>query len=242
MKAFWWFKENSIAGMARPGFNSVRWFDLPFDEAVLLGWLGQFSEGPAPLSALAHHIETYVPKIYKYHKLDEISGQKAIQTLSTAAGVLEVLKKLSSRLHVLRSFHIENNSVHFQLNDDVLNQEITFLKENDIRRVITLTERHHQNDILSNHFSTHHISIIDLGAPDLDQAKHLAEIITSATKNKERLAVHCLAGIGRTSTMLIAAHILLGESLQDLEVRIAKQNPYFAFSGPQAEFLRSIKL
>jgi hypothetical protein len=36
MKAFWWFKENSIAGMARPGFNSVRWFDLPFDEALLL--------------------------------------------------------------------------------------------------------------------------------------------------------------------------------------------------------------
>ncbi len=34
MKAFWWFKQDSIAGMARPGFNSVPWFDLP-SEALL---------------------------------------------------------------------------------------------------------------------------------------------------------------------------------------------------------------
>lgn len=242
MKAFWWFKENSIAGMARPGFNSVRWFDLPFEEAVLLGWLGQYSEGPAPLSALAHHIKTYVPKIYKYHKMDKVSGARATEILLTPVGVVKVLNNLSLRLHVLKSFHVENDHVYFKLNDDVLNHEIEFLKKNHIRSVITLTERHHQKDILSNHFSTHHISIIDLGAPDLEQAKRLAQIVTAANKNKERLAVHCLAGIGRTSTMLIAAHILLGESLSDLEVRIAKQNPYFAFSGPQAEFLRSIKM
>ncbi|OYW07389.1 MAG: 50S ribosomal protein L13 [Acidobacteriia bacterium 12-62-4] len=40
----------------------------------------------------------------------------------------------------------------------------------------------------------------------------MAEIVTAANKNKEKLAVHCLAGIGRTSTMLIAAHILMGKS------------------------------
>jgi hypothetical protein len=28
MKAFWWFKENEIAGMARPGINCTRWFDF----------------------------------------------------------------------------------------------------------------------------------------------------------------------------------------------------------------------
>ncbi len=242
MKAFWWFKENSIAGMARPGFNSVRWFDLPFDEAVLLGWLGQYSEGPAPLKGLEHHLQTYVPKIYKYHKLDEASGRQATQILKTHSGVLSVLQELNSRLHVVDLFHIENDHLHFTLSEEILNKEINFLKTNEIRNVITLTERHHQKDILGSHFSTHHISIVDLGAPNLDQAKHLAEIVTAANKNKEKLAVHCLAGIGRTSTMLIAAHILMGESLRDLEVLIAKQNPYFALSGPQADFLRTIKV
>lgn len=108
--------------------------------------------------------------------------------------------------------------------------------------MIILTERHHQKDILGSHFSTHHISIVDLGAPSLDQAKQLAEIIRASNKSKEKLAVHCLADIGRTSTMLMAAHILMGESLNDWESLIAKQNPYFALSGPQAEFLRTIKV
>jgi len=33
MKALWWFKDNQIAGMARPGFNHSQWFDMPFDDA-----------------------------------------------------------------------------------------------------------------------------------------------------------------------------------------------------------------
>lgn len=145
-------------------------------------------------------------------------------------------------LHVVESFHIENDQLHFILSEGILNREIDFLKKNEIRNVITLTEHHHQKDILGSHFSTHHISIVDLGAPNLDQAKHLAEIAASANKRKEKLAVHCLAGIRRTSMMLIAAHILMGESLKDLEVLIANQNPYFALSGPQADFLRSINV
>lgn len=63
MKAFWWFKENSIAGMARPGFNLVRLADLSFEESVLLGWLGQYSNGRAEMSTFHRHLNTYVPKI-----------------------------------------------------------------------------------------------------------------------------------------------------------------------------------
>lgn len=240
MKAFWWFKENSIAGMARPGFNSVRWFDLPFVEAVLLGWIGQYSEGSAPLSGLAHHLNTYVPKIYKFHKMDDVSGPKAIQILMTPQGIMDVFQSLNARLHIFKSFTIENGTVHFEISDPILSQEIDFLKGKGIHRLVTLTERHHQKDILNQHFSTHHISIVDLGAPSIDQARQLAQIITKATQDKENIAVHCLAGIGRTSTMLIAAHMFLGASLKDMEILITKQNPSFALTGPQGEFLRGI--
>lgn len=240
MRAFWWFKENSIAGMARPGFNSAHWFDLPFEEAVLVGWLGQYSSGTADILSLTHHLETYVPKIYKFYQLDEFSGSKRLQSLRSLDGIIEVIERVNRRLNIWKAFSISATKIQFEMNDELISQEINFLKQNQIQNVITLTEKHHQKDLLDSHFNTHHISIADLGAPTLDQAHVLADIVTRSAQRQERIAVHCLAGIGRTSTMLIAAHILLGETYDSLEILIKRQNPSFSLSGPQTDFLRSI--
>jgi hypothetical protein len=40
--------------------------------------------------------------------------------------------------------------------------------------------------------------------------------------------------------MLLASHMVLGESFENLQTQIAKQNPAFQMLGPQADFLRSI--
>ena len=50
------------------------------------------------------------------------------------------------------------------------------------------------------------------------------------------MAVHCLAGIGRASTMLMASHIMLGESADELEQILKKQNPPFLLTGTQGKF------
>lgn len=65
-------------------------------------------------------------------------------------------------------------------------------------------------------------------------------VIQSALSRKETMAVHCLAGIGRTSTMLMASHIMLGENADELEQILKKQNPTFSLVGSQGEFLRSL--
>lgn len=78
------------------------------------------------------------------------------------------------------------------------------------------------HDRLAKDFSVHHIGIEDLGAPQIEQVQQLA-------------------GIGRTSTMIVGAHLLLGENAEALRVRIRERNPSFASSGKQGAFLSALE-
>lgn len=240
MRAFWWFKDDSIAGMGRPGFNSIHWYDLPFDEAVVMGWIGQHSSGSISLSSFRDHLRSYAPKIFKFYKLDSESGTQAIRLLTDSSAMLNVVDRFAKRSRSLKLFDISNDHLHFETSEEQLDREATFLKNLGIQRIVSLTEHHHNKESLQNHFDLTHIGIEDLGAPQVDQAQKLAELIIEARARSEKLAVHCLAGIGRTSTMLIAAHLLMGEGFEALKTLIAKQNPSYGFSGPQGEFLNKL--
>jgi len=240
MKAFWWFRENSIAGIARPGFNAAHWFDLPFDEAVLLGWIGQFPSGSNKLDSFRNHLRTYAPKIYKFHKLNDKSGANAIRIFDHDAGFLDVLGRLNRTTQILNKFEIANDEIHLEQSNDRLKYEVRYLKERGIRTLVSLTEHQHNKEFLQSNFDLYHISIEDLNAPNLKQAQQLAEIIKESRGSNKGLVVHCLAGIGRTSTMLMAAHILMGESSKDLELLLKKQNPTYSLTGPQADFIKSL--
>jgi protein-tyrosine phosphatase len=240
MKAFWWFKENSVAGMGRPGFNSVHWFDMPFDEAVALGWIGQQASGSVPLESFRKHIGTYAPKIFKFYNLDEKSGMEALRVFNDEKEFAAVIERLAKRVGILQEVKLADDQLHFGISEARLQEEIKFLKERGINHLVTLTESHHSKEILKDHFTLHHIGIEDLGAPTLEQARELADVMKTSIKAKEKMVVHCLAGIGRTSTMIVAAHVLMGERFEDLQTRLSKQNPWFTLTGPQGEFLRSM--
>ncbi len=68
---------------------------------------------------------------------------------------------------------------------------------------------------------------------------YLADVVKKAQEQRKKIAVHCMAGIGRTSTMLLAAHLALGEDLEMLKVSIETRNPFFKLTGPQAKFIQS---
>ncbi len=237
MRAFWWFKDNAIAGMARPGFNAIHWSDLPIEEAILFSWLGQYSSEAAPLISFRHHLETYAPKVFPFFRMTSDLGKKAMMVFDDEKGFLKTLAQLSKRTDSFRDFSIENDYLHVQLNQLQIQKEVNQLRQFGVQRLVTLTERHHSQEMLSKHLNLHHIAINDLEAPKHDQVLELARIIETAQTNDEIIAVHCLAGIGRTSTMLMAAHLHLGESFSELKNRLEKRNPTYILAGKQGEFI-----
>lgn len=246
MKAFWWFKENSIAGMARPGFNRAHWFDLPFDEAIVMGWIGQFSSGPLTVDSFQRHLDEYALKVFKFYNLDEMIGRARIAKLhsregSFSEGFLSTLNSLALRTSCFENIAVSNDQLYFEINPGRLLYEIDFLKQHEICHVISLTESPHNHEILQRDFQVHHLGIADLNAPTIDQVKQLSLILQKSIEKKEKVAVHCLAGIGRTSTMLIASHLFMGESFAELQVRIAKQNPSFVLTGSQEALIQSVR-
>lgn len=240
MKAFWWFHKNFVAGMARPGFNSCQWFDLPFDEALVMGWLGQHSSGPLSLESFRAHLKIYLPKAISFYQITEEAKHRIIENLESHVTLESIVHRLSDRSKFFNKASICNDHLHFELNKKQLDEEIAFLKQQQINRIVSLTEDHHMKEYLSEHFQLDHISIVDMGAPTQIQAQQLAEILEISESQGDRLAVHCLAGIGRTSTMLMAAEIIRGKPFEDLLLQIKKQNPSYAFVGPQAEFIHNL--
>ena len=240
VKAFWWFKENSLAGMARPGFNGVHWYEVPFEESLVYSWIGQRTCDTQPLDSLKNHIADYGAKIAGFFKVDEPTFQTVQKSFEDPAKVLEVVGRLKTRTDCLEHFELGEDGISFRLSKARLALEIEFLKKQKIETIVTLTENHNQKEELESHFDLHHFAIDDLNAPRYEQVTQLASLIRDAEVRKKRIAVHCMAGIGRTSTMLIAAHVVLGEDLQNLKSHIAIKNPAFQIVGPQGEFLHSI--
>jgi len=240
MKAFWWFKEKSIAGMGRPGFNAVHWFDLSFVDALLLGWFGKFSSGIESTHSFRNHLKDHGLRINQFYGVDAETAVRSLKIFDENGGIIERVERLNRRTEVLETFEITDDHLHFQLSERRLRYEVEFLRSHGISRVVSLTESHHQKEFLQEHFELFHIGIEDLGAPNLDQAIQLAEIIKTSTKDQKAIAVHCMAGIGRTSTVLMASHILMGERADDLENLLKRQNPTFIITGDQGKFLRSL--
>lgn len=240
MKAFWWFKENEIAGMARPGFNYTRWFDFSFEEAILVGWLGQHPSGSTALQDFNDHIQGYGSKILKFYSIDNKDAQEVLKIFDKREGLLSILSGLATNSHLLESYDVTDNNIYFEFNKKRLSREINFLKERGVEKIISLTENHYNKETLDAHFDTFHFSINDLDAPSFEQVVQLAQILHEAGVKKSSVAVHCLAGIGRTSTMLIGAHMLMGNKLDDLKELIAHKNPAFVFAGKQADFIYSL--
>lgn len=241
MKAFWWFKENKIAGMARPGFNAFHFNDLPFDEAILLSWVAKHPNGVKDFSDFEEHLTVYAPKTFRFYGLDDLSGPEAIAKLREHGGRVEVGQRMLANTQVFSRLEFDPRGVFIEYCGGRLAQEVQELKKRGIQRVITLTEHHHGEEVLSDHFTTHHIPILDLHAPQAEQAHILKEIFVKALNSGETLAVHCMAGIGRTSTMILAAHILMGHDYHTIEAQLRRTNPAFSLSESQREFIRSLK-
>ncbi len=206
----------------------------------MFGWLGQRISSAQKISSLRKQINEDGPKIASFHGVDEASFLRIQKKFEQTEYVVKVLDKLIEKTNCIEHYDIADDQITFKLSQARLKLEIDYLKKQKIQTLVTLTENHNQKEELQDHFDLHHLAIKDLNAPQFEQALELAEIIRKSQAGKKGIVVHCMAGIGRTSTMIIAAHLVLGEKLEVIQSLLEKQNPMFKLTEPQTAFVQSV--
>src|SRR5262249_39793535 len=118
--------------------------------------------------------------------------------------------------------------------------EIALLKQYHVTVLISLLEQPLDHAELRNDFELYHVPVEDITPPGRDQVYVFAETLGSALAAGKTVVTHCLAGIGRTTTMLMAAYLVHGYSLQELTAWVRVRNPHFAFRGSQMVFVQEL--
>ena len=243
MPALWWFIEGRIAGMGRPGFNRYRGTDLPLEEAIVFSWLGKLATAAAPLSHFWRFLDAYGPKLAPFHEPSTPPIAERLGRLRERASLLDALERLNAKTQAFENIAWRDEGpaphLHLTRNMQQLETEIELLKRHHVSGLVSLIEEPLDHDVLSQRFTVHHVPIEDITPPSSEQVYELAEHLRAALDSGHNIAVHCLAGVGRTTTMLIAAHLVLGYRLHDLKAWIRHCNPPFLFRGSQAAFLEA---
>lgn len=244
LKAFWWLRDGSVAGMGRPGFNRCHWFDLSIEEGNLLSWLGKQTQNTLEVPALYEFLNLQAPKLAHFYGMTVDQCSERLNTLHDKSVLQQTLETMNDKAAVFEDATLfeRDGTLHLTVTPNrlQLQNELKILKENNVSVVISLLEEHLNADLVAEHFEVHHFSVEDLNAPDRDQVYAYADVLHRALSSNKVVATHCLAGIGRTTTMLFAAHLLGGHSFDEVAGWVSERNPHFQLRGRQVDFLKSL--
>ena len=123
-----------------------------------------------------------------------------------------------------------------------MHHDLAALKRVGISHLITLTERDLPQDALKRHgLANLHLPIRDHEAPSLGQIQMLLGRMETLMAQGEVLAVHYLAGRGRTGTVLAAWRIREGLTAQEALRRVRLLDAHYVQSAEQEAFLRATR-
>jgi protein-tyrosine phosphatase len=242
LKAFWWFVEGRVGGMGRPGFNQCHWFDFSLEEGVVFTWLGKQHHTAPALESLWQYLDWYGPQVAPFHGVSVAEVSDRLACLRDLASLLAVLESMNAKAGILQDVSVLHNgpqaTLHFVPNVRRLQHELEVLKHYNVSVVISLLEHPLDLEVLSQHFEVYHLPVEDVTPPSHAQVYAVATILRTALERGKNVVTHCLAGVGRTTTMLMAAYLVQGHSWEELVTWVQARNPHFQFKGRQAAFLQ----
>jgi len=121
-----------------------------------------------------------------------------------------------------------------------LSKDLAFLADEGVDLVISLTTTAISEESIREHgMEARHIPVPDGTAPTPEQIDTFVALVDEARAKDENVAVHCLAGKGRTGTMLAAWLIYGGQSAEEAIAEIRELRPGSIETVSQEEALQA---
>ncbi|MGE8233000.1 MAG: ATP-binding cassette domain-containing protein, partial [Stenotrophomonas sp.] len=123
-----------------------------------------------------------------------------------------------------------------------IDHDLALLRGMGVTVLVNLTEREMPAERLAPYgLRSYHLGIVDRGAPPLLWAKLLLAKIEVMLREGEVVAVHCLAGLGRTGMVLAAWLIREGLTADEALRRLRTLDPGFVQSQEQEDLLHALE-
>ena len=117
------------------------------------------------------------------------------------------------------------------------NDEVQWVIEQGVKSIVTVREEPLDNDWVKN-VNYLHVHSNDMGVPEFDDLVSTVDFIHRRITNNEPVMVHCLAGLGRTGTLL-ACYLVKHQkmSADDAIQKVREERPGSIQSYPQEEMI-----